>query len=235
MAAAIVLIPYEKFGAGQAAAVSPAGVFWKATKPGRSSIRASQALISLVSGQVDVPFGGAGDVAVERHVGDGRPVTDQPGAARQFGVDVLEDGVGAGDDLFGVEAGAEHGDQAGRSGAEGDLAGGNRQPALDRGGAGGVLGKPVGPAELQGEIDQDGVGVRHDRPVIVEYRDLPEPVELEVFRRLVRAFRQIDLDQFGIGAEQREKQASPVRMTGQGMMIELHDHDSLGRGDWIRL
>ena len=84
-----------------------------------------------VGGQLDVALRCAGDVAVDRDVGDGRVIGSQPIAIGQVLFQLAEQGMRAADDFVGVEPGAKHGDQPGRCRSIGELAGGYRQPALN--------------------------------------------------------------------------------------------------------
>ena len=100
------------------------------------------------------------DVAVQRHVGEGRAIERDPVATDQRVVDILQHLVGGLDRLRGVQRGFEKGDQTGRAGAVGDLVRRHRQPFLHRGRAGGVVRQPVCPAVLLRQIDQDRIGIR---------------------------------------------------------------------------
>ena len=146
-------------------------------------------------------------------------VTDAQG---QFRIDQRQNPVGAGDHLPRIEAGAEQRDEAGGAGAEGDRAGRDGEPTLHPRGSGRILGQPIAAPELLREVDEDGVGIRHDRPVVVEDGNLPERVDREKIRRTVLPPGEIDLDGFIGLADQRQEQACPVGMARERQAVELH-------------
>lgn len=130
-----------------------------------------------ITGQIDVAFGRAGDVAVERDIRDGRMRAadiGDPVARLQFFVDDFERSVRPADDFFGIELPAEHGDETRRACAVGDLACGNGEPALHLGRFEGRFGEPAGIAAFLREVDEDGVRIGDDVIAVGKHRIWPK-------------------------------------------------------------
>ncbi len=143
--------------------------------------------------------------------------------------------MGAVDYFFGIELGAEHGDQAGRCRTEGELPGRYRQPALHLGCGSWLFGQPAAFAVLFGQVHQDGVGVAEDHTVVVDHRHLAEGVDGQETLLLVLALGQVDEDDLGGQLQQRQHQLDTVSVAGQGEVVELdrsagHGGDSLSEG-----
>jgi hypothetical protein len=78
----------------------------------------------------------------------------------------------------------EQGDHPGDGRAVHDLAGGDRQPALDVGGGDRLLRQPSAVGRIAaGQIDQDGVAVGQDQVAVLQHRDLAQRVEGQEGRR----------------------------------------------------
>lgn len=138
-------------------------------------------------GEVDIAFRRTRDVTVDRDIGDCRLRADQPVSILQTGFEAAEQCVSAADHLVGVELGAEHGDEPGRSWIIGNFTGSDGKPALHGCGAARIFRQPVGATSLLGEIDEDRVGVRNHHAVIFQYRHLPGRIKREKLGALVCA------------------------------------------------
>ncbi|GCC46551.1 hypothetical protein chiPu_0030912, partial [Chiloscyllium punctatum] len=168
-----------------------------------------------IGGEIDIAFRRARQIAVECDVGDGRLRANQPVAIGEMSLEPLQHHMGARDHVVRIELRAEHGDEPRRGGTKGEIAGGDREPALHRRGALRILGQPVGAAELGREVDQDRVGIRDDRAVVVKHRHLAERIERQEFRRLVCSGPEVDLDQLMRNSEQGDEQAGAMCVTGE--------------------
>ena len=171
--------------------------------------------------QRDISFGRVGDVGVAGHVGDRRQAAHQERRLVELRVHDLQQRVRPRDHFVGVVLAAEDRDEACRGGAEGDLPGGDRQPALDHRFAGRVSRQPGVTAVAARQVDQDGVGVGDDRAVVVQHRHLAERVQPEEVGLLVGALPEVHLDQFNGQPEQGQQQFGPVGVAGEGKAVEL--------------
>ena len=112
-----------------------------------------------------------------------------------------------------IQRSAKHVHQARRGRAGGDLAGSHRQESLCLGGSHRVFGQPATVAVvLAREVDQDGIGVGDGHLAVLQHRHLAKAVLGEKLLALVSAGGQVDIDQFGIDAQQRQEQLGAVGM-----------------------
>lgn len=105
------------------------------------------------------------------------------------------------DDFVGVEAGPEQSASGAPRRVEAIWPAATESQRCTAAAAAGFW-QPVGAPELLGEIDEDGVGIRDHKAIVFQDGHLTEAVQLEELRRLVRALRQIDLDQVEVGLDQ---------------------------------
>jgi hypothetical protein len=166
------------------------------TKPGRASTRRNQAC-TCGQGARSMPPSGACAVfhAVEQQARDG------------VGLRVVRP--------------AEDRLHARRRGPGRQRARRHAEPALHRRLRCRVRGQPAACGVVaRGQVDQDRVAVGQRVLAVLDHRHLAEGVQRQERRRLVRAARQVDLDQGAGQVQQREHELHAVRVAREGKAVQ---------------
>ncbi len=181
-----------------------------------------------------IPFRRAESIGVEGHIREsGLLLRSQPQALAQHLLHHGEQGVGSLNRRLCIRARAEQRHQTRRGWTVGQLSGGNGKPTLNFRRPFRVRGMPTRQPVFGREIDQNSVGIGDDGPVIIDqHGDLTERIPRQELRPLLFSLEEIDNLCLDGNARQRKKQNDAMRMTGEGMDIELHFllHAQFGNG-----